>query len=194
MDAKKNSYKRSVKIPTPQNLTNVALYYLSRFSASENSLRRVLQNRIRRAAMRNAEFSVDTKKQDQLRAVIETIIEQHRKSGALNDAVYAETKVASMRRMGRSRRTIQQKLVTKGVARSIVEKALKQDNDEEVGEAAEMKAAMIFAKRRKIGCFRTGNADIERKQKEFAMMARAGFAYDIAKKIVGGEIDTDGDF
>jgi SOS response regulatory protein OraA/RecX len=55
--------RRTFKKPTPERLANAALYYLSRYAASEASLRRVLENRVRRAAMRDEAFAADREAQ-----------------------------------------------------------------------------------------------------------------------------------
>jgi regulatory protein len=178
---------RPVKIPSAQRLANIALHYLSRYAASEGSLRRVLQNRIRRAAMRDAVFCQDTDKQNQLRLDIETIIEKHRKTGALNDVAYAEVKTNSLRRSGKSRRAIEQKLQLKGISKPIIANALQgEDEDQEV---LEMKAAITLAKKRRLGNFRVGTTDPDRHKKDIAVMARAGFSLNVIRKVLGGDFD-----
>jgi len=183
------SKPRSHKIPTVRSLENIALFYLSRYAASEASLRRVLENRIRRAAYRNPEFAGDEAKQDQLRSAIKAIIERHTKTGILNDVAYAEMKTNSLRRAGRSARAIKQRLGRSGIASRIVDDTLTHARDNESGDDAEIKAALILARRRKLGPYRTGDADRERKQKELATLARAGFSIDVARKVLNLSID-----
>ncbi len=174
--------RRPFKKPTPERLANVALYYLSRYAASEASLRRVLQNRVRRAAMRDEAFASDREAQAALAAAIEKIVEGHKLSGVLNDTAYAEMKVGSLRRAGRSARRIAQHLTQKGVKSGVIEEALAGDED-----GAELKAAQAFAKRRGLGSYRKGGAseDWKAKSKETASMARAGFSFDVIKKVLG---------
>lgn len=170
---------RHFRPPTPESLANVALAYLSRFAASEASLRRVLENRIRRTALHNPAFAADKGAQDRLRASIAIIVEKHRKTGVLNDAAYAETKLRSLRRAGRSARMIRQKLGHAGVDRDIIARALAGAED---ASEAELKAARQLARRRKLGLFRAGEADAARRQKDLAVLARAGFSLDIARQ------------
>jgi regulatory protein len=179
------------KIPTPKNLANVALHYLGRYSASEASLRRVLQNRIRRAAMDNPDFSADKERMMLLRSAIETIIETHKKTGALNDAAFAETKINSLRRAGRSRRAIEQKLAVKGVKHDVVAAALAQNDDGAEPEAVEFKAALALARRRRLGPFRKTPVDDDRRRKDFATLARAGFSSAIARRVLQAEAPED---
>jgi len=184
------------KIPTPQNLANVALHYLGRYAASEASLRRVLTNRIRRAAMQHPDFAADADRQKSLRSAIETIIETHKRTGVLNDAAFAAIKINSLRRQGRSRRIIEQKLGVKGIAGTVIQAALVAHDDGAEPQDVEFKAAAAFARRRKLGSFRKVPVDDDRRRKEFATMARAGFAVDIIRKVLNTqdlEIDMDFD-
>lgn len=178
--------RRIFKKPTAERLTNAALYYLSRYAASEASLRRVLQNKIRRASMRDPAFAADKEAHNVLFAAIEKIVEGHKKSGVLNDAAYAEMKVGSLRRSGKSARRITQSLAQKGVAPAHIEAALAPEEGEEA-ETLELKAATALAKKKSLGPFRKGGAtdDMKIKTKEVAAMARAGFSFDVIKKILG---------
>lgn len=179
-----------LKRPTPERLANAALYYLSRYAASEGALRRVLGNKIRRAAMADPVFAADKAAQAALAAAIEKIVETHKRTGAINDAAFAETKVSSLRRAGRSARRIAQSLAHKGVAAPLIEAALTA-NEEEGGGDAEERAARAFARRRGLGPYRKGGASKDRavQAKEIASLARAGFAFDVAKKVVDAQDD-----
>jgi regulatory protein len=177
----------SLKIPSVQGLEGTALFYLGRYAASEASLRRVLQNRLQRAARANAAFAADEALQQKLREAIEAIVVKHRKSGVLNDAAFAEMKTTGMRRAGRSARVIRMKLGQKGVARAAVEQALnlaaEGDSDE-----AELQAALALARRKKLGPFRQKPAVVDQHRKDLATLARAGFSFDIAKRaLASGE-------
>ena len=186
--------KHPPAVPTAQSLHNVALFYLSRYAASEGGLRRVLQNRLRKAALLHPDFSRDAAKQAELRNAIETIVEKNRKSGILNDAAYASMKAESLRRGGRSRRYILQKLQQKGLAVETIGKALRDaDGPEKDGSEAEMKAAYAFAKKRKFGIFRKVKADEARLHKELGSFARAGFSLDVARRVLGKKASEDFD-
>jgi regulatory protein len=180
---------RQIFIPTIESLGRAAFSYLGRYAASEGSLRRVLQNKIRRAALFHPDFSHDAAKQAELRNTIETIIEKHRKSGVLNDDTYAAMKVGSLRRAGRSRRYIEQKLALKSVHSQTVRRALDGvDNEHKDSSDAEMKAASIFAKKHKFGPYRLKIADENRLRKELATFARAGFSLQIARTVLNTKL------
>jgi regulatory protein len=184
-------FTQFIPVPTPESLARVALSYLGRYAASEGALRRALHNRLRRAMMVHPAFAQDAERQALLRNVIETIIKKHRKSGVLNDAAYAETKVNSLRRAGRSRRYIEHALSRKGVRRDLTETALAKSNDDAEQEEAEISAARVFARRRRLGPFRANKNDDDRRRKDLASLARAGFSLDVARKVLGEIIEDE---
>jgi len=182
--------KRVFRPPTPEHLAKAALHYLSRYAASEAALRRVLENRIRRAAMRSREFADNKAGQENLHHSIEGIIERHRKSGALNDKIYAETKINSLRRAGRSANAIRQKLGHAGVDKGVIDAVFEEGEDD-----AEIKAALSLARRKKLGPFRKTPKEPALYRKDLAALARAGFSLAIAKEVLGnqGLLDEDVD-
>ncbi len=187
------SRQKRGKLATSQSLANAALNYLGRFAASEDSLRRILKNKIRRAAFSHPDFADDARMQKDLQNAIECIIDKHKKSGVLNDAAFAVMKVSSARRRGLSKRAIQQRLNKKGVDADFIAEALKQNDDGADPNEVELKAAFHFAKRRKLGPFRRKGDETKRdvfalKRKEIATMARAGFTLTIVKKVLGADV------
>ena len=174
--------------PTPTRLANAALFYLSRYAASEASLRRVLNNKIRRASMMDKDFADDKESKKNLFEEIEIIIAKHKKTGAINDKSYAEMKVASLRRSGKSARYITQSLRQKGVDSDLIERALVPEEDENPQDV-ERAAAVKLARRRRLGPFRKAGVgdDPKLRTKEFATLVRAGFSFDVAKKVLGAE-------
>ncbi len=129
---------------------------------------------------------------------VEDIIARFLRSGLLDDEVYATAKAASLRRRGSSSRAIQAKLAAKGVDKSVIQTALAAVEEEYPD--AEFSAAVTFARRRRIGPFRhhrsatatkdhEENHEEERKlrEKELAALGRAGFCFDMARRIVDAQ-------
>lgn len=177
--------RRKARRPTPERLANAALYYLGRYAASEASLRRVLEGKVKRYLLTDPAFAADDAARAALMEAIGEIVEKHKRLGVLNDAAYAEMKVGSMRRGGKSARRIGQALAQKGVKADLVARAIEAheaDNSE-----AELNAACALAKRRGLGAWRRGgpSEDPKQKAKDIATLARAGFSFDIAKKVLG---------
>jgi len=176
---------RGFKIPNARHLEKVAGHYLTRYAASEFSLRRVLDNRLRRAAQRIPEFANDAALQTSLRAVIGTIIERYKKSGILNDVAFTEMKTASLRRAGRSARAIKAKLGQKGIETRLIDRALTATIDGLEPEEAELKAALALARRRRLGPYRKKESGPDQGRKDLATLARAGFSFAVAKQVLG---------
>ena len=192
MQQKFARHKKVTKIPTPERLRNIALFYLSRFAASEKSLRRVLENRLRRASLAHPEFAQDYVAQKKLREEIEAIIQTHKRTGAVNDESFAAMKVAGLRRAGKSQRAITQKL-TRDLHDATLQQAISTHDAEQGDEGdAEWQAALRLAKKKKLGPFadpcrqpppRSEEA-YAKQRKDMAVLARAGFGMDIIRKIL----------
>jgi regulatory protein len=70
------------------------------------------------------------------------------------------------------------KLSQKGVDRKVASEVAA-----EGGRAAEVEAARELCRRKKLGPYRVkADADPERKRKDIAVLARAGFRYDVIKE------------
>ena len=63
--------------------------------------------------------------------------------------------------------------------------------DPEDGEDPELTAAVTLAKRRRLGPFAAKPPDGEQREKHLAALARAGFSYDVARRVIDGK-DIDG--
>lgn len=164
------------------DLQDRALDYLGRYAASTRRLRQVLTRRIQRSAEQH-DFDPAP-----LLAELDQVIARLTRSGLLNDTAFAEMKARTLNRRGGSRRQIAAKLAVAGVAQAERAKAI--ERLEEETPDAEFAAALAYAKRRRLGVFRTTPDDSpERRRKDLAAMARAGFALDLARKALKGDGD-----
>ena len=102
--------------------------------------------------------------------------------GLLDDAAYLSGMIVSLRRRGLSARQINAKLSQKGLAGHLIHDALRNHDaaEYETTENGDIFAALVFIRKKKLGAFDT----IQRvpMEKALAMMARAGYSYDVAKK------------
>lgn len=173
---KKKGIPRAV---TPAYLERAALAYLEKYASSSENLRRVLQRKAaNRCRLRGEEA---TSFDDE----IDAVIAKAQRLSLLDDARYAQARVATLRRRGNSGRSIQAKLAAKGLGRDVVEKALCEE------DASEDQAARSLVRRRKIGPYRKVNRS-EFRQKDIAALARVGFSYDVARAAIDEDIDGDG--
>lgn len=182
----KKPTKQGPKVPrkiTADRLRNIALYHLERFATSADNLRRVLERRVYKAAHHH-ETDID-----QAKLWIAEVIDGLVRSGAIDDTRYAEGKTLTMLRRGQSVRKVRAYLASKGIRRDTIGKALEAASDT-LGNP-DLQAAKTYAIRRRLGPFRIGTASQESKQKELAALGRAGFQYDIARRIVDADSESD---
>ncbi len=153
-----------------KKLLKYAVDYLSKYNSSKVNLVNVLKRKILRLKTTNYE-------KRKLINLIESIIIKLEKNKFIDDDRYSSTKIISLSNSGKSKNFIFNYLIKKGVNKSQIQNNLnlmKQDDDN-----WELNSAKIFAKKKKM---LNKNQNYE---KNLAKMARAGFSYDICKKILG---------
>lgn len=164
---------------TESYLHNSGLYYLQRYAASSEHFRSVMLRKVKRSCAYHQDQNYE-----QCAAMVDALVKKFKESMLLDDESYIRAMVASLRRKGVSERTLIEKMKMKGVDRDETRKYLQHHDSTFAGEhcSADLKAAVIFARRKKLGPF--GNHTDEEKPKILAKFGRAGFAYDIAKTIL----------
>lgn len=146
-----------------------ALSYLGRYASSVDNLRRVLRRRTRRRLGAGESRDAAVAKADGL---IDALILRYRAAALLDDPAYAAARARRDLARGRSLRRIAAGLAAKGVARDDAAAAVASLR-EDIGDP-DLAAACAFARRRRLGPYRTTITEGNR-QREFAAFARAGF-------------------
>ncbi len=166
--------------PDAAALHDAALTYLAHYAATEAGLRRVLERRVQRwarAAAGVADADVIAGQASIALDAIPGVVSRLVAAGAVNDAAFAEARARSLIRAGRSRRAAAAHLAAKGVAPETAHAVLPADDE------TELAAALVLARRRRIGPFRPGDApDLAGQRRELAVLARAGFPQDVARR------------
>jgi len=170
--------RRQPRKVTPTSLRNAALYYLQRYASSSENLREVLTRRVRRA-----ERHYDTDREDAA-DWIDLIVQDFQKTGLLDDRTYAEGRVQSMFRQGRSRRLMMLDLRKKGVAPDVIDSALAALAAE--NHAPDRTAAIRYVRRRRLGPYRLQSRE-DYRERDMAAVARAGFDYETARRVIDAE-------
>ncbi len=152
---------------TEKRLEHIALFYLEKFDASSEKLRLVLIRRIKKHQMQGIPVNENAFQW------IENVIQKCQKLGYIDDERYAENAIRRLSTGGKSTRFIQQKLTAEGIDESILKKYLLPEN--------ELERAQTFARKKHLG---------KDYQKDLAKLARAGFSYEIAQKVLQGESDV----
>ena len=173
MTGRKRAAPRKI---TASLLDNVALHYLERFAGSAADLRRVLMRRVARAAEHHASDPAEGT------ALVEALILRFQQSGLIDDRRYAEARAASLRRRGGSRRGISARLTQHGVERPLIAATLQALTEETGG--SDLAAACAFIRRRRLGAYRTAAARPASLEKDMATLARAGFSFGVARKVL----------
>jgi regulatory protein len=166
--------------PDSARLHDLALAHLARYAATETGLLRVLLRAIDRWARGAVAAGGD---EDQAsaaaalsRVAAQEVVRRLAAAGAVDDAAFAATRAARLQRTGHSRRAVGAHLAARGVAAEIARATLPEDPEAELG------AALLLARRRRIGPFRLAPADPVGRVREIGILARAGFAQDVARR------------
>ena len=171
--------RRTPRRATPKSLENAGLYHLARFASSAENLRRVLMRRVERSA-REHETDIE-----EGAAAVAQIVARFAASGLIDDAGYAEGRALSLFRRGASKRKIRFALAQKGVGAEDIEAALasltRQSGDPELA------AALTLARRRRLGPYKAPGDREGQRQKDLAVLARGGFGYQIARRVIEAE-------
>lgn len=180
--------QRAARLPrkvSETSLMNTAVYYLQRFAASREDVRRVLARRSYRS------LHAHGGEPDEHATWITAVLDKLERQGFLNDATFAEARARSLAARGTASRMIRVKLARKGVADDLIEAALHSLADE-IGDGEtgnpDLVAAITYARRRRLGPWRTDPAQrAERRERDMAALARQGFGGDIVRKVIDAE-------
>lgn len=171
--------KRTPRKVTPRYLENAAVYYLGRFASSSANFRRVMMRRVERSARFHGDDASEGAR------MVEDLIKRFMENGLLDDDAYAKGLAASLNRRGGSARAVRAKLRHKGLDNETIEAALAALSEEM--EQPELAAAVALARRRRLGPFRPKAKRGEMRDKDLAALARAGFGYGMALKVIDAE-------
>jgi regulatory protein len=166
-----------------ETLEKAAFDYLGRYMASTEMLRRVLARKVMRASFRGA---VD---EDDAQVTISQTITRCKELGLLDDQRFADASAASLVRRGASSRAILAKLAQKGVDRETAQSAVNRMAQQTDGNLALVSAARL-AERRRLGPYRLADRELYR-DRDLAVMARAGHSFGVAISIIDAEDRTD---
>jgi len=172
--------KRVARPITAKYLMNAATFYLERYPSTAEGLRRVLNRRVRKAEIAEAPVM------DNVQQAIAEIVAKFVDAGVIDDKEFAQTKARSLHRRGTSTRLTHRKLRLAGIDGETLDTAmaaLDQELDTDP-TTREWQAAVALARRRRLGPFRLDKDRKDKRLRDLAAMARAGFAFDVAKKVI----------
>jgi regulatory protein len=160
--------ERKPKLPPLDTaaLDRLALRYVERFATTRARLVQYLVRKIRERGWEGA--AADPSQ----------LAERLADLGYIDDRSFAEARARSMTRRGLGMRRVADALRHAGV-----------DDDDKAAITPEIEeqavdAALVFARRRRIGPFANEAADRDLRQRQLAQMLRAGHGFDLARQII----------
>lgn len=163
-------------------LRRVAYRYLERYATTEANFKQVLQRKIRSPRV---EEQTEDERQQALHW-IEEIVADSLKQGFVDDEIFARARLASLLRSGNSMAHVRQKLRAKGVSADLTERLLAEAV--ESAPDSEFKSAIRYARRRRFGPFALRQKREDDDKRQFAAMARAGFSYDLTRRVMENDL------
>ena len=176
---KKPPSKPKNKPITPAWLEAAAVYYLSRFESSEANLTKVLTRKAERRSGSKEEAKA-------AQGLIKETVLKMQKLGYVDDLRFTKNQIRNLFARGCSRKTIIGKLRLKGVKPSLIESVLEENSEDENPQNDEA-AVINFARKKRLGPFRKDEPTPEKIKKELAALGRAGFDYELARRIIAAE-------
>ena len=151
-------------------LKKYAFSYLSKYNTSKKNLDRILHNKVRR-------MNLNKKDKYTLYSSIAFILTDLEINRLIDDKNFTQSKIYSLSLQGKSKISIISYLVQKGIEKNLIEESF--ENLELKNPNWETESAKIFARKKRLGIKHSNNFE-----KDLAKMARAGFNYNLSKKIL----------
>ena len=172
---------------TQRYLHNAGLHYLQRFTASSGHFRFIMMRKIHKSCKHHTDQSLEA-----CEKMLDAVIADFEELGYLNDAAYCKGMVASLRRRGASRKAITMKLKQKRLTAEDIEAALTLIDSEIPDEDPDLRAAILYAKKKRLGPFARGNKiaamteeeKTKAKNRALGSLARAGYSFHIAQTVL----------
>ena len=163
---------------SPEALERSALRYLDRYDAASGHLRRLLLAKVTLSSRVHGTDATEGA------AAVERLIQRLTAAGVLNDTRFARERLRSLRARGCSLAMVRARLAAKGLSQDLIETTLAEADEEDVG--TDLTAALTYARRRRLGPFRS-EARAERRERDLAALGRQGFDYETARRVIDCE-------
>ena len=151
-------------------LKKYAYSYLSKYNTSKKNLDRILHNKVRR-------MNLNKKDKYTLYSSIASILSDLDINKLIDDKNFAQSKIYSLSLQGRSKISIKSYLIQKGIEKNLIKETF--ENFQLKNPDWETESAKIFARKKGLRMRYSSNF-----KRDLAKMARAGFNYNLSKKIL----------
>ncbi len=168
--------RRRYPLKSEDAVREMAYRYMGRFSCTTEKLRIYLTKKLREAVQ------AEECRPSDIRPWVDRTLARLTELGILNDARYAESRAGTLHRRGRAERVIVRDLGLKGAPEAAIDHAIEALR-EEVADP-DLAAAIHLARKRRLGPFCDHPDRAARRQKHLATLARAGFRFDLARRVI----------
>ena len=179
------------------SLRALALHYVGRYATTRHKLAQYLGRKLQERGW-----------EDERRPDSAALAESFAEMGYIDDVGYARSKEDSLLRRGYGPRRVDQALYAAGIAASdrpehnapepdIFRGGMDQEDGGEEPDPAELRAraalmaAVVLARKKRIGPFATEPADSDKRRKQLQAMIRAGHDFVVARNLVFADVVTD---
>jgi regulatory protein len=159
-------------------LQRSALNYLRRFTPTTARFRRVMMRKVDRALAAGT-----TADREETAERLEALILRLGEAGYLDDERLVRARVQQLHERGTSAQLIRARLAQQEAPSELVDASLAEMREE--GRDLELEAAVAYARRRRLGPW--SRQPGERRERELGSLARAGFGYAVALKILDAD-------
>ncbi len=153
----------------PETLQAIAVRYVERYQTTRQRLLRLLRQKLRQRG-----WNPDGPAPD-----LEAIASRMVSLGYVNDGAFADARARGLQRRGLGPARVRAALSAAGIGDSIAEEAL--------GQLDPLRAALDFARRKRLGPYGPPADDQKAKARQMAAMARAGHAPGLARRILDAQ-------
>ena len=160
---------------TIEDIRNFAYAYLEKYSPSKQQLRTYLFKK-----MIKINQKISSKKETF--NLIDTVISSLEEQKLLSDKYYSDAKSKSFFRRGYSLNKIRYNLIKKGINEKYIKDSILKIKEDEADP--DFFSAIKACKRRRIGPSREESNRPLFYKKDISILARAGFSYDVSKKVL----------
>jgi regulatory protein len=171
--------RRGRVVTSEAALLELGYAYVSRFNVTRARCRTHLGDKMRAAV------EVGAVPAEEARRWVDAVVARLETVGALDDARYAEGRALTLHRRGRATRVIARDLAQRGIGAEEAERATEALS--EVGAEGvdpDFIAAVMLARKRRLGPFGDPARSRERRQKDLAVLGRAGFSFAMARRVI----------
>lgn len=163
----RSTSNRNISALDADSLERLALRYVERYATTRAKLARYLDRKLRHRGWSGADDPP-----------IMPVVEKMARLGFVDDRQFASMRAAALARRGYGNRRIDADLRAAGISDDDIAETVEEDAD------AMRDAAMLFARKKRIGPFSRGELDEKAQRRAFAAMVRAGHSIDVIRQIL----------